>query len=284
MRVPPPAIHQALYRAALRAKVPYSMLAAVAYAESAYKPDAVGPTTTRGWQAKGLMQLSPDNIIRYNVTDPFDPVQSAAAGGELLAHLARGTNYDWPKALAAYNWGVGNVVEADANNKPWPKAVMGYIDSVQGNRRWLQNQAEPAGQTAAEKLNNAIVSLAALNPNDAGITSMRDAWVSWWTGSRRLIADSALLQQPVLIVAWRRYAELYDRAPITDSKTPPPAAIQPQLWAEVASHVERMASDTADQVVDWAKSVSGSLAPGLIVAAVVWWFWSSNSGRRSPQD
>jgi hypothetical protein len=276
MRVPPPPIQQALYRAALRGKVPYTLLAAIAAKESSYNPAAIGPITAGGWNAKGLMQLSPDTLQRFAVADPFDAVQNASAAAQMIAHLAKGSNYDWPRVLACYCWGVGKVIAADAQHTPWPRQVVGYVETVQGNRSWLQNQAEPAGATAAERLNNAIVGLATLNPNDSAIMAMNDAWNVWFTGARRLIADSALLQQPVLIVAWRKYAELYDRAAITDSKTPPPAAIQPQLWAEIAAHVERMATDTADQVVDWAKAASSALLPaGLIVAAVVLWYFGA---------
>jgi hypothetical protein len=279
MRAPIQPIQQALARAALRWRVPYTVLAAVAHHESDYNPVAVGKQTKMGWKAKGLMQLSPDTIARYKVTDPFDPSQSAMAAAEMISHLAKGSNWNWPRVFACYCWGVGNVVKADAEHKPWPTQVMGYIDSVQGDRRWLQAQAEPAGNTAAERLNNAIVGLAALNPADAGIKSLNDTWQRWWTGERRLIADSAVLQQPVLIVAWRKYGELYDRAPLTDAKTPPPAAIEPQLWAEIASNVERLSSDVASSaanVLDWAKS--SMLPAGLVVAGVVLWYLSSRRG------
>ncbi len=59
--------------------------------------------------ARGLMQLMPEEIQEFGITDPFDPEQNIAVGTRLLAGLLKKYKGDVPLALAAYNAGPGAV-------------------------------------------------------------------------------------------------------------------------------------------------------------------------------
>lgn len=273
MRTPPPELQKAFTVAALQYGVPATLLAAVAYQESKYDAEAVGPTTAAGWQAKGLMQLSPSVLARYNVSDPFDPIQNVRGAADMLAHLGKGTDWNWARMLASYNWGVGNLVKAEQAGKPLPRSVQRYVDTVIASRHWLQDQVEPVGATTSERLNNAIVGLARANANDPASQKLAAAWTKWWNGPRKVIADYDVLQHPALVVAWRRYADAYDRAPVTDSNTPPPAAIDPSAWQEISEKVDSVLHKPIEAVTEFARdSLSNGVAAGVVVAAVVLWF------------
>jgi hypothetical protein len=59
--------------------------------------------------AQGLMQLMPGTAKELGVTDPFDPTQNVRGGATYLRQLLDKYDGDQRKALAAYNWGMGNV-------------------------------------------------------------------------------------------------------------------------------------------------------------------------------
>jgi soluble lytic murein transglycosylase-like protein len=122
---PPDKVRRALETASMKTAVPYSILEAVAWAESRFNSEA---KSNKG--ALGLMQLMPANIKHYGVTDPLDPYQSALAGATMLEQLYK-TYHDWNLVFAAYNWGSGNVT---SNPKPeqWPAETQHYIIAING--------------------------------------------------------------------------------------------------------------------------------------------------------
>jgi len=84
-----------------------AFVTAVISAESNYDITAVSP---KG--AMGLMQIMPDTAKRYDVVNPFSPVQNIRAGTAELSRLM--TLYRNPSlALAAYNAGEGAVEKHD---------------------------------------------------------------------------------------------------------------------------------------------------------------------------
>lgn len=82
--------------------LPTDLLNRVAYQESRYNPDAV---STVG--ATGIMQIMPATARDFGI-DPKNPFQSIDAAGKYLAQLYKQFN-SWPIAIAAYNWGPGNM-------------------------------------------------------------------------------------------------------------------------------------------------------------------------------
>jgi len=82
------------------------LLAAVAQAESSWNPNA---KSSKG--AQGLFQFMPSTARGYGI-DPYDPAQATDAAGKMLSGLLAKYDGDLSKALAAYNWGGGNVDKA----------------------------------------------------------------------------------------------------------------------------------------------------------------------------
>ena len=87
---------------AARHGVPAALVHAVIHAESAYDTRAL---STKG--AMGLMQLMPATAEHYGVTEPYDPGANLDGGIRHLRSLL--LRYDLPRALAAYNAGIGAV-------------------------------------------------------------------------------------------------------------------------------------------------------------------------------
>ncbi len=113
-------------RAAGECGVDPNLVRAVIQVESGFRPDAVSP---RG--AKGLMQLMPATARELGVRDPFDPEENIRAGTRYLKGLLDRYDGDRELALAAYNWGMGNV---ERNPDRLPRETLHYIARV--NRQY----------------------------------------------------------------------------------------------------------------------------------------------------
>lgn len=96
---------------------PPSLVKAVIQVESAGKPKAV---SSKG--AAGLMQLMPATAKQLGVADRFDPEQNVEGGSRYLQQMLN--KYGKTDiALAAYNWGPGNVDKAIKKVKAEGKRV-----------------------------------------------------------------------------------------------------------------------------------------------------------------
>ena len=111
-----------------------ALLRAVILAESRYNPAAVSP---RG--ASGLMQLMPDTVERYKVSDVFDPKQNIRAGAQYLRDLLKLFDNDLELAIAAYNAGEGAVIKNGRRIPPYPETVA-YVPKVLAYYRQYQEQ------------------------------------------------------------------------------------------------------------------------------------------------
>jgi soluble lytic murein transglycosylase-like protein len=125
MAIPAPAdptVVAALQAAAALYEMPYALLQAVAYHESRYNPAAQSSVG-----ALGLMQILPATAAALGI-DPLDPAQAANGAARMLKRLAAKYG-DWAHALAAYNWGPGNV---NSNLRPadWPQATQTYVTRI----------------------------------------------------------------------------------------------------------------------------------------------------------
>ena len=87
--------------------VPVGLLAWLLWKESRYNPAIIDGTRRSAAGAMGIAQFMPSTADDLGI-DPLDPAEAIPAAAQYLARLykARG---NWPEALAAYNWGIGNV-------------------------------------------------------------------------------------------------------------------------------------------------------------------------------
>ncbi|HBR6620599.1 transglycosylase SLT domain-containing protein [Klebsiella pneumoniae] len=108
--------------------LPAGLLRSVALTESGGNPFAIS-----GAGAKGLFQFMPgtakDMGLRGN--DVFDPEKSANAAARYLGMLLRMNGGDLDKALASYNWGIGNVQKHGMGLMP--EETRNYIPRVRSN-------------------------------------------------------------------------------------------------------------------------------------------------------
>lgn len=89
-------------------RVPIALKALV-YVESAFQPEAVSPVGASGlWQFMEATARGYGLVVEPHYDQRFDPQAASNAAAKHLADLYEETK-DWPLALAAYNYGLGNV-------------------------------------------------------------------------------------------------------------------------------------------------------------------------------
>lgn len=91
--------------------LPAGLLSRVAYQESRYNPKARSPVG-----AIGLMQFMPATAKDFGI-DPLDPIDSIYASARYLKQLYNKFG-NWKEAVAAYNWGQGNVARKGLAKAP----------------------------------------------------------------------------------------------------------------------------------------------------------------------
>lgn len=97
------------------------LLGALTQVESSGNPRAVSP---KG--ALGLAQFMPGTAADLGI-DPFDPQQALTGARQYLSWLISQTG-NLPDALAAYNWGIGNLKKYGRDAAP--KKTRDYVEKV----------------------------------------------------------------------------------------------------------------------------------------------------------
>ena len=104
--------------------LPPGLLARLLYQESHYRTDIIRGQKRSTAGALGIAQFLPATAADLGI-DPLDPVQAIAGAARYLSTL-RGAFGDWKLALAAYNFGWGNVRQGRA----WPDETVAYVRDI----------------------------------------------------------------------------------------------------------------------------------------------------------
>ncbi|MGA8787260.1 MAG: lytic transglycosylase domain-containing protein [Polaromonas sp.] len=87
--------------------IPRDILARLLYQESRYRADIISGATSSPVGALGIAQFMPATAAEMGI-DPLNPTQAIDGAGRYLSQLYQRLG-GWSEALAAYNWGIGNV-------------------------------------------------------------------------------------------------------------------------------------------------------------------------------
>ena len=111
-------------------------------AESGFNPRAVSPAG-----AAGLMQLMPKTAKDLEIKNVFDPRENIMGGAKYMRQLLDMFGGDRDKALAAYNWGMGNVSSGGA----YPKETREYIARIRKYEKEIAASSQAQRQQASSK-------------------------------------------------------------------------------------------------------------------------------------
>lgn len=116
-----------IQRAADRHDIDPKLITAVVHVESGFNAKAISP---KG--ARGLMQLMPATARELGVVDTLDPEQNLMGGTRYLKQLLTRYRGDQTLALAAYNWGMGNL---ERHPQKMPDETRRYLTKIS---QWME--------------------------------------------------------------------------------------------------------------------------------------------------
>lgn len=90
--------------------------------------------------AEGHFQFMPKTAKEFGLENPYDLATSAKAAAEMMAGLMAKYKGNLGAALAAYNWGQGNVDKYLAGRGTIPQETLGYMQSIGGAGTTIQQE------------------------------------------------------------------------------------------------------------------------------------------------
>lgn len=124
-------IENAVTAASKKYGVSSDLIRAIIKTESNYNSNAVSSAG-----AKGLMQLMPYNLASYGVSDPFNIEENIHAGTKHIKSYLENYGYDVNMALAAYNYGPGNMasrgISSSSDFYKLPTETKNYLEKING--------------------------------------------------------------------------------------------------------------------------------------------------------
>jgi soluble lytic murein transglycosylase-like protein len=115
--------------------IPATMLERLLYQECRYRADIISGATRSPVGALGIAQFMPATAAEMGI-NPLDPKQAIPAAAKYLAGLYRKFG-NWTEALAAYNWGQGNVqrkgiAAAPRETRNYYSQILADVNSTSG--------------------------------------------------------------------------------------------------------------------------------------------------------
>ncbi|MDE0853084.1 MAG: lytic transglycosylase domain-containing protein [Nevskia sp.] len=112
--------------------MPAGLMARQGYQESGYQAAVVSGARRSAAGAIGMFQFEPATAAEFEI-DPTDPAQAIDGAGRYLAQL-RAALGSWDYAVAAYNWGIGNVHKwlRAGKSYPPPAETVTYVANITG--------------------------------------------------------------------------------------------------------------------------------------------------------
>lgn len=132
---PTSAFDHLITEAAQTSGISFPLIKAMIKAESNFDPQAV---SKKG--AMGLMQIMPENLAAFNISNPFDPRENILGGSLYFQRLMKRYEGKLPLALAAYNAGptavdrYGNIPPIEETEN-YVKKVMRFYDSFREDEK-----------------------------------------------------------------------------------------------------------------------------------------------------
>jgi soluble lytic murein transglycosylase-like protein len=112
--------------------IPPEVLYKLLYQESRFRPDIIEGRTKSPAGALGIAQFMPATAVEElgSVEAALDPAKAIPGAARYLAKLRSSLGGDIAKAVAAYNWGVGNVKRKGIAAAP--KETQNYVQNILG--------------------------------------------------------------------------------------------------------------------------------------------------------
>jgi len=123
----------AIRKAEVENAIPDGLLGRLLYEESRFRPDIIDGRKVSSAGALGIAQFMPQTAQELRI-DPLDPFQAIDAAARYLRKLFDQFG-SWTAALAAYNWGPGNVARkgvaaAPAETKRYVSAITADVGVI----------------------------------------------------------------------------------------------------------------------------------------------------------